>query len=153
MPHYDHGLLDVKVIRRIHFSAGHRLVGHEGACAYLHGHNYLVFIHASGDLDPVGRVIDFAVLKERVGGWILEHWDHGFIVASHDEDARRALESFTSGGLKQKTYVLDRNPTAENMAAYLALEVSPRVLAGTGVRVTKVVVQETENCFAECVVE
>jgi 6-pyruvoyltetrahydropterin/6-carboxytetrahydropterin synthase len=128
-------------------------VGHEGACAYLHGHNYVVFIHASGDLDSVGRVIDFAVLKERVGGWILENWDHGFIVASHDEDTRRAIAAFSSAGLKQKTFVLDRNPTAENLAHFLAIEISPQVLRGTGVKVVKIVVQETENCFAECVVE
>ena len=145
--------MNLNVVRRIHFSAGHRLVGHEGACAYLHGHNYVVFIHAAGDLDAVGRVIDFAVLKHRVGGWILENWDHGFIVADHDVDARRALDAFTSGGLPQKTYVLDRNPTAENMAQFLAVDVCPRVLAGTGVKVVKIVVQETENCFAECVVE
>jgi len=145
--------LSLQVVRRIHFSAGHRLVGHEGACAYLHGHNYVVFIHAAGDLDSVGRVIDFAVLKERVGGWIHEHWDHGFIVAAHDDDARRAIAAFTSNGLKQKTYVLDRNPTAENLAHFLATDVSPRVLHGTDVKVVKIVVQETENCFAECVVE
>jgi 6-pyruvoyltetrahydropterin/6-carboxytetrahydropterin synthase len=145
--------LKLLVSRRLHFSAGHRLVGHEGACAFLHGHNYVVFVHANGQLDAVGRVIDFAVLKERVGGWIQENWDHGFIVAAHDTDARRALDAFTSGGLPQKTYVLDRNPTAENLAEYLALEVSPRVLHGTGVKVVRIVVQETENCTAECVVE
>lgn len=145
--------MSLQVVRRIHFSAGHRLVGHEGACAYLHGHNYVVYIHATGGLDAVGRVIDFAVLKERVGGWILENWDHGFIVASHDEDTLRAIEAFSSRGLKQKTFVLDRNPTAEHLADFLAREVSPRVLEGTGVKVTKLVVQETENCFAECVVE
>ena len=127
-------------------------MGHEGSCAYLHGHNYVVFIHATGALDPVGRVIDFAVLKERVGGWILENWDHGFIVARNDVDARRAIDAFCANGLKQKTFVLDRNPTAENMAQFLAMDVSPSVLEGTGVRVTKIVVQETENCFAECVV-
>lgn len=145
--------MNLQVVRRIHFSAGHRLVGHEGACAYLHGHNYVVFIHATGELDSVGRVIDFSVLKHRVGGWILEHWDHGFIVASHDVDARRALDAFTSGGLPQKTFVLDCNPTAENMARHLACDVAPRVLEGTGVRVVKIVLEETENCFAECVVE
>ncbi len=145
--------MNLQVVRRIHFSAGHRLVGHEGACAYLHGHNYIVFIHARGELDAVGRVIDFSVLKERVGGWILKNWDHGFIVARHDKDGRRALEAFSMEGLPQKAYVLDVNPTAENLARFLALDVSPRVLAGTGVRVAKIVVQETENCFAECLVE
>jgi 6-pyruvoyltetrahydropterin/6-carboxytetrahydropterin synthase len=113
----------------------------------------VVFIHASGDLDSVGRVIDFAVLKEKVGGWILENWDHGFIVAAHDDDARRAIAAFSSGGLRQKTFVFDQNPTAENLAHFLAVEVAPQVLRDTGVKVVKIVLQETENCFAECVVE
>ena len=42
--------------------------------------------------------------------------------------------------------------TAENLAHFLAHDGSPRVLHGTGVKVVKIVVQETENCFAECVV-
>ena len=111
-----------------------------------------MFIHAAGELDAVGRVIDFSALKERVGGWILENWDHGFIVARHDQDGRRALDAFSSEGLPQKTFILEVNPTAENLAHFLAVDVSPRVLAGTGVKVTKIVVQETENCWAECVV-
>ena len=38
------------------------------------------------------------------------------------------------------------------LARFLALDVSPRVLLGTGVKVVKIVLQETENCFAQCVV-
>ena len=49
--------------RRIQFCAGHRVMGHEGKCRNLHGHNYVVFVTAQADeLDSVGRVIDFSVL-------------------------------------------------------------------------------------------
>ncbi len=45
-------------------------------------------------------------------------------------------------------FCLPYNPTAENMADYLLRTVCPEVLIGTGVVVTKVVLWETENCFA-----
>ena len=48
-------------------------------------------------------------------------------------------------------FILDNNPTAENMANYLLHEVSPKVLQGTGVEVHKIVFWETENCFVEVV--
>lgn len=74
--------------RRVQYCAGHRLPGHEGKCRSIHGHNYVAHIYAEGKLDAVGRVVDFSVLKERVGGWIEDHWDHGFVRASQDEVMR-----------------------------------------------------------------
>ncbi len=49
----------------------------------------------------------------------------------------------------QKLYLLRTNPTAENLARFVLEEVGPRVLKGTGVRLVKVVVEETENGSAE----
>lgn len=51
----------------------------------------------------------------------------------------------------QKVFWLDGNPTAENMAFYLLRTVGPQQLAGTGVRLVRVVLWETENCCAEAV--
>ena len=63
----------ISCTRRIQFCAGHRVLGHENKCANAHGHNYVAYISArSNDLDKVGRVIDFSVLKEKIGGWIDE---------------------------------------------------------------------------------
>lgn len=138
-----------KATRRIQFCAGHRIYKHESKCKNFHGHNYVVFIEAvnvDADLDSLGRVIDFSVLKERVGGWIEKHWDHGFI---HFKDDAQAMMALAVLEMNHKTYVLDKNPTAENMARHLLEEVCPVVLEGTGVTVTKVTVWETENCFAE----
>ena len=141
--------------RRIQFCSGHRVYEHEGKCAFWHGHNYVAFIHAqSTELDSVGRVIDFSVLKEKVGGWIDRYWDHKFIFYKKDELTRNALKFLaapTAGTLneKQPWFEADFNPTAENMASYLLEEICPMLLKGLGVEVVKVVLWETENCFAE----
>jgi len=120
--------------------------GHEGKCRYLHGHNFVALVTAAADdLDAVGRVIDFGVLKDRIGGWIERAWDHGFIVWQDDAEARRALEAVEG----QKTFLLAGNPTAENLADHLLRVVGPDTLAGTGVRLVKVTLHETENGIAE----
>ncbi len=134
------------VVRRHRFSAGHRVWGHEDECSNIHGHNYVVYFHATADkLDSVGRVIDFRVLRKRLGGWIDTNWDHGFICHKDDGEIRDLMAAIPG----QKLYLLDGNPTAENLAAHLLHVVGPRELEGTGVRLTRVVLWETENCCAE----
>jgi len=134
----------MECVRRIQFCAGHRVYKHESKCAHPHGHNYVAFIHArANELDEVGRVIDFSVLKELVGGWIDERWDHGFIYYSKDESMKEVF-SHTD----YKHHAMDLNPTAENMAKYLVEEVCPRLMRDTGIEVYKVTLWETENCYA-----
>jgi 6-pyruvoyltetrahydropterin/6-carboxytetrahydropterin synthase len=136
----------ITATRRIQFAAGHRVFGHEGKCRHLHGHNFIALVTAAAeDLDAVGRVIDFGVLKERIGGWIEREWDHGFVVWREDAEAQRALAQVSG----QKTYLLPTNPTAENLADHLLRTVGPDALAGTGVRLVRVTLHETENGIAE----
>jgi 6-pyruvoyltetrahydropterin/6-carboxytetrahydropterin synthase len=131
--------------RRLQFCSGHRVLRHEGKCSMLHGHNYVVFFEARADcLDPLGRVIDFSELKTRLGGWLEEHWDHGFILNASDHEARAALAQIPG----QRVYTIPDNPTAECLALYLLLNVCPNVLCGTGVEIVRVTLWETENCYA-----
>lgn len=151
----------ITATRRIQFCAGHRLMNHEGKCSHLHGHNYVALFTAEAKgLDPVGRVMDFSALKERIGSWIETRWDHGFIYCKNDKAVDAAIRVFESmargqGGFAapgfdtQKRFEMDDNPTAENMASYLLNRVCPYVLGGTGVKVVKVQLWETENCYAE----
>ena len=125
-------------------------MNHETKCANPHGHNYVAFFTAVGDLDDLGRVIDFSVLKERLGGWVDEHWDHTFIVYAED---RHLVEVLNEVERNKDLFIADFNPTAENMAAYLLNVVAPRVLEGTGVTLTKVRLWETENCYADAELE
>ncbi|HET6449782.1 MAG TPA: 6-carboxytetrahydropterin synthase QueD [Spirochaetia bacterium] len=46
------------------FAAAHFLTRYHGKCERLHGHNYKVFVTASGrELDEGGMLLDFGVLK------------------------------------------------------------------------------------------
>lgn len=137
---------NITCTRKLHFSAGHRVMGHEGKCATPHGHNYYVHFFAEADsLDDVGRVIDFSVIKEKLGGWIDRNWDHTFLVYSLDVETIQALSVMPK---LREPYICPFNPTAENMALYLLHEIAPRELFGTSIRVSKVVLYETENCYA-----
>jgi 6-pyruvoyltetrahydropterin/6-carboxytetrahydropterin synthase len=150
---------DTKVTctRKLEFDAGHRVYKHESKCAHLHGHRYVVEVTAQADeLDEVGRTIDFSVLKEKIGGWLDEKWDHGMIMNDVDPLAKAVgrLEVVPRPGRNevgtlQKLYLMPCNPTAENMASYLLDVICPDLLAGAGVDVVKVLVWETPNCKAE----
>lgn len=142
----------VTCTRRIQFCAGHRLMEHDGKCSNIHGHNYVAYFTAEAEnLDSVGRVIDFSVLKSTIGGWIDDHWDHGFIYfKGKDVEVETGFKMFRARhGSPTKKYGLDANPTAENMARHLLMKVCPKVLSTHGVQVTKVVLWETENCYVE----
>lgn len=135
------------VTRLLKFDAGHRVYGHQGKCQYPHGHEYHVQITATPcdglGLDELGMVVDFSVIKEKVGAWIDENLDHGFLVYEEDHEMLNALRSVEGS----KIYVMDSNPTAENIARLL-MEKGHELLASDNVDVLKVRVQETSNCFA-----
>lgn len=147
-------------VTRYHdISCGHRVCGHENKCRFLHGHNYRVhFTCVSEDLDNIGRVIDFSVIKAKLCEWLEENWDHKFLLWTEDplieifshaqsgsfsEDGEAACEhAFES--LVQVPF----NPTAENMAKYLMQQIGPLLLAGTGVKLVHVQIDETRKCSA-----
>lgn len=137
------------IMKRVKFSAGHRLYKHGGKCEFFHGHNYIAeFFVTASEVDEVGRLIDFAELKRAFKGWIDEHWDHGFLLAADDSNAINAIKQV----VPCKYYELPYNPTAENMARYLLNDVCPKVLeqfSDYQVRATKVLIWETEDSCAE----
>ncbi len=141
--------MNVTVMKQIRFCAGHRLVGHEGRCANLHGHNYLAQIFVTGnETDALGRLVDFSVINRLFKGWIDDHWDHGMLIWEQDVAAMGALKTVEPN----RVFALPYNPTAENMARYLLQEVAPELLGkveGYQIQVSKVVVWETENSAAE----
>lgn len=147
-----------KVHRYHDISCGHRVHGHEGKCRHLHGHNYRIHFtcvadqlgrelnHAAGsknpELDEVGRVIDFSQVKAKLCMWIEDHWDHHFLIWEQDPMKSYLLE------LDPTVVVVPFNPTAENIAQYLVEVVGPAQLAGTGIKLSEVMVEETMKCFA-----
>lgn len=142
--------MTLTIMRRIRFCAGHRLYKHGGKCEHFHGHNYVAdFFVTSNSQDSVGRLIDFADLKARCKGWIDQHWDHSFLVSHSDKNAIQALLAVEPCRLFELPY----NPTAENMAKYLLEVASPQFMEGSGGRVVRVRIWETEDSYAEAALE
>lgn len=130
--------------RRIEFDAAHRVMRHESKCKHLHGHRYVLDVTCEADkLDDIGRVIDFSVVKTVFGAWVDENLDHGVLLNVAD----RELHSYLSGS-GHKTYTMEGNPTAENIAQ-LAYKVANQHLASHGVRVVHIRCYETPNCWAD----
>jgi len=100
-----------RVTKHIEFCYGHRLLNYEGKCRHLHGHNGRVEVRIEMDkLDARGMVYDFSEIKEAIKNWIDETLDHRMLL--HKEDPILPM-------LKQRGelfYVMDANPTAENIA-------------------------------------
>lgn len=138
------------------FSAGHRVHGHESKCAQLHGHNYRAHftVEADSGLDSIGRVLDFSAIKERLCEWLESNWDHRFL-AWNEDPVMRALnfgvhfDENDAGEIFEGSVVwVPFNPTAENMAKYLVECIGPQQLAGTGVTLVSVCIEETRKCAA-----
>jgi 6-pyruvoyltetrahydropterin/6-carboxytetrahydropterin synthase len=127
-----------QVTKVMEFSYGHRLLNHDGKCRYLHGHNGMVEVDIDADrLDAMGMVVDFSRVSEAVKAWIDEHLDHRMLLCREDplvDVLRRAGEP---------VYVMEVNPTAENIAALIwsaALD--------SGLQVSEVRVWETSTSRA-----
>lgn len=136
----------ISCTRRVEFDAAHRVMEHESKCKHLHGHRYVIEATFSAtQLDSLGRVVDFGVVKETLGGWIDEHWDHTTIL--HEKDTPLGVS--ISGHTAQKIYYLPMNPTAENMAEYLLSAICPSLFKDMGIVCTRIRLYETPNCYAD----
>ena len=135
--------------RRLEWDAMHRIPRHESKCRAFHGHRYAAEITClAPELDALGRVVDFGVVKERVGGWIDQHWDHTAILMRGDPDPAAQALAEANERHGRPVYWLERAPTAEVIVAELA-RVAAELLADTGVTVVRIRLWETPNGSAE----
>ena len=101
-----------QVTKTIEFSYGHRLLNHNGKCRYLHGHNGLLEVDVDAEtLDDMGMVIDFTDVNQVVKAWVDQNLDHRMLL--HRDDP--VLSMLQEAG--EPIFVMDVNPTAENIAA------------------------------------
>ena len=137
----------IAVERHHDISCGHRIYQHDSSCAHLHGHNYRIHFRVcrvSKELDRLGRVLDFGMMKQKLCQWLEEHWDHKFLLWEADPWLA-PLQAIDKKGVVALTF----NPTAENMAHYLLSSVGPKLLDGSELKLTAVRVEETAKCSAE----
>ena len=133
------------VVKMLKFCCAHRLWKHEGACRNTHGHNYKASIFVQGDtLDSIDRLLDFDIIKQKIGEWIDKHWDHGVLYNVNDSEAAGMVNLYPVN----KGFALSGNPTAELMAEYL-LKICKTELDNDNYRVVKVQLWETDDSYVE----
>lgn len=113
--------MKVKVSRKAHFNAAHRLHNKSwsddknskvfGKCALpnYHGHNYELIVSVTGEIDPeTGYVIDMKVLKDIIREEVEEPFDH--------KNLNVDVEEFKT-----------MNPTAENIVVVIWNKIRKRI--------------------------
>ncbi|RBP52869.1 6-pyruvoyl trahydropterin synthase family protein [Arenicella xantha] len=100
-----------QILKSISFCYGHRLLKYQGPCANLHGHNARAEITlASEQLDERGMVMDFGDIKSVIKTWIDDNLDHTMLLCKDDPLVAVLTDN------QEKFYLMDKNPTAENIA-------------------------------------
>ncbi len=126
------------VTKEIHFCYGHRLLNHTGKCRHLHGHNATAVIRLESTiLNELGMVCDFSDIGEYVKPWINAVLDHNMLM--HKDDP--ILPILQQAG--ERVYVMQANPTAENIARLIF-----EYVAGGGFPVVEVTLHETASALA-----
>ncbi len=128
-----------RIIKRIDFCYGHRLLDYEGKCASLHGHNGLVEIELAAEkLDARGMVHDFSVVKRTVKDFVDNELDHRTLLRADDPLVLILQEA------GERIFVMEGNPTAENIAKLIFEFAQSRKLPVAAVRLW-----ETRDSCAE----
>lgn len=114
-----------QITKTFKFSASHRLVGHDGPCARLHGHNYRVDVTVAGGVathgPKAGMVMDLADLKHI--------WD---TVMEPQLDHRHLNETIAG-------------PTTTEHLAYYIYSGMAHLVAAAGAKLASVTVYETDT--------
>jgi 6-pyruvoyltetrahydropterin/6-carboxytetrahydropterin synthase len=145
------------ITRKLEFDAGHRIPDHKSQCRNLHGHRYSVEITLTGAVideegsSDNGMIMDFSDVKAIANQHLIDVWDHAFIAYAKDKPVLDFLATIPG----HKTVVIDCIPTVENLAqtAFDILREAYRDRYGTGLRLQKLVMHETPNCWAEITAE
>jgi len=143
------------ITRKLEFDAGHRIPDHKSQCRNLHGHRYTLEITLTGDVIDAegnsdnGMIMDFSDVKTLAKEHLIDLWDHAFLVYEKDDKVREFLASLPG----HKTVVIDCIPTVENLArvAFGILKTVFTDRFGNGLRLHKLVLHETPNCWAEII--
>ena len=141
------------ITRKLEFDAGHRIPDHKSQCRNLHGHRYTLEITLLGAVideegsSDNGMIMDFSDVKVLAKQHLVDVWDHAFLVYEKDNKVRQFLDSLPG----HKTVVINCIPTVENLAktAFDILKAAYQDRYGTGLRLQKLVLHETPNCWAE----
>lgn len=125
------------------FDAAHRIAGHPGKCAWLHGHTYHLEVTVSSPmLNQLGMVMDFDDLRDVVGKAVLDLWDHATLLAA-DDPLGPAIAAVQHEA-PDRVVLLPGQPTAEILTREAWARLESRLPAG--IALERVAIRETPAC-------
>jgi len=135
----------MRVSRTFEFDAAHRVLGHAGPCAYLHGHRYrLQVVVEAPDLNALGMLIDFGEIKRIVNEQLVSKWDHAALFR-YDDPLVPAVQQ-AQPDAPERVITLADNPTAEVMAKTAFREIAKAL--PEGLTLSEVTLWETPDSSA-----
>ena len=145
------------ISRKGNFDSGHRVMNEFMKCYNIHGHTYLYELTFSFEnMEEIGYAIDFKEIKRVFCQWIDDILDHGMILNPKDELLIQTTKSY---GTKLWLMSLNGegkycNPSVENIAreVFLAMEILFDAMYAhtpTGLKIHRVTIYETPNCWTE----
>jgi 6-pyruvoyltetrahydropterin/6-carboxytetrahydropterin synthase len=125
------------------FDAAHRIAGHPGKCAWLHGHTYHLDVTVSSPtLNTLGMVMDFDDLADAVRKAVLDLWDHATLLAG--DDPLGPAISAVQREAPDRVVLLPGQPTAEVLTQEAWVRLESRL--PVGITLERVAIRETPSC-------
>ena len=122
-------MYELKVVTK--FAAAHRLTMVGAKCENMHGHNWKIEVHVTGEkIDDAGVLIDFGIVKKHVRE-IMGMLDHKY--------------------LNELDYFKQSQPSSENIAYFVATDLQKRI-DSQAVRVSRVTAWESDDAGATYIV-
>ena len=139
----------IRVTKSFTFEMAHALWNYDGPCRNIHGHSYKLFVTVRGytsedtNNTKLGMVMDFSDLIKIVKKNIIDVFDHSVVISKRasQPDIQRVEQMF------EKFYVVDYQPTCENLASDMAARLRKNLPEGADLFSMKLV--ETETSYAE----
>ena len=142
-------MANIRVTKSFTFEMAHALWNYDGPCRNIHGHSYQLHVTVYGqpsiDINntKLGMVMDFSDLKKIVNQYVVGCFDHSVVISSRasQPDIERVEQMF------EKFYVVDFQPTCENLVIDMAERIRPRLPAHVSLFSLRLV--ETATSYAE----
>jgi 6-pyruvoyltetrahydropterin/6-carboxytetrahydropterin synthase len=137
----------IRVTKRFTFEMAHALRCHDGLCANIHGHSYVLDITLEGvpAIAPGhpkdGMVIDFADLK-RIVKPVVDRYDHALLLHEGERESVKQNDP-----LFGRVILTPYQPTCENILLAIVEELAPQFL--TEAKLCAARLQETATSWAE----
>lgn len=141
------------ITRKGSFDSGHRVINECMKCFNMHGHTYIYHLTFEfNSMEDIGYAIDFKEIKRVACQWIDDVLDHGMILNPKDAVVIRAARETGSKLWLMSLNGKDKycNPSVENIAKEIFLAMEVLFIKYEGLRIKKIKLYETPNCYTVC---